>query len=407
MTSSVARHVGVPRRRNEDGRHLRGQGQFVADISLPGMREVAFVRSQQAHGRIRDIALPEGVEGVDRGRFWTHADLEGVAAPIVADAAHPSFRSSEYVLLARDKVRFVGEPVAMVLGDDRGDAEDLAEQVFVDVEPLPAVAGADRALGQDSALVHEHWPDNRFLTASADLGEVDDAARRAAVSVRRTYRMGRQAGVPLETRGCVAYYDSRVDQLVLYSSTQWPHVVRTVLGRLLGLEERRLRVVAPDVGGGFGIKNNIYPEEVLVALAAFQTGVPVRWIEDRYEHLVASAHAREHEYTITAHAAADGTLLAVEADILVDAGAYSVWPWTAAQEGSMASGIIPGPYHLRNYRFTATTVATNKAPMGPYRGVARPGACFAIERTIDEVALELGIDPKDLRAQNKIGRAHV
>ncbi|MGH3321008.1 MAG: xanthine dehydrogenase family protein molybdopterin-binding subunit, partial [Streptosporangiaceae bacterium] len=395
----AAGHVGTPRRRNEDRRHLRGQGRFVADLKLHGMREIAFVRSQHAHGRIRGVSPPEGLRSEE---FWTHADLEGLAASIVADAAHLDFRSSEYVLLAKDKVRFVGEPVAMVIGDDRAAAEDLAEQVVVDIDALPAVVDAHRALDPGAALLHEHWADNRFLTATGSFGDVDAAAARAAASVSRTYRMGRQAGVPLETRGCVAYYDSRVDQLVLYSSTQFPHVIRTILAQTLGLEERRVRVVAPDVGGGFGIKNNLYPEEVLTAVAALRTGYPVRWIEDRYEHLVASAHAREHEYTITAYADAGGTLLAVEAEILVDAGAYSVWPWTAAQEGSMASGIIPGPYRIGDYRFTATTVATNKAPMGPYRGVARPGACFAIERTIDELAGELGMEAKDLRMRNMI-----
>lgn len=393
------RYVGAAYRRNEDRRHLAGQGQFVADLKVPGTREVAFVRSQHAHGRLRGVTPPAGLKP---GECWTHDDLEGLAGPIVADASHPAFRHSEYPLLATGKVRFVGEPVAMVLGSDRGTAEDIADQVAVDVAALPPVADAHQALGPGAPLVHEHWDDNRFVVATGDFGDVNAAAASAAVTVRRTYRMGRQAGVPLETRGCLAYYDSRVDQLVLYSSTQFPHVIRTILAQVLGMAERRVRVVAPDVGGGFGIKNNLYPEEVLVAIAALRTGHPVRWIEDRYEHLVASAHAREHEYTITAHADADGTLLALEAEILVDAGAYSVWPWTAAQEASMASGIIPGPYRVSDYRFTATTVATNKTPMGPYRGVARPGACFAIERTIDELAAELGMEPKDLRIRNMI-----
>ena len=392
-------YVGAAYPRNEDRRHLAGQGRFVADLKVAGTREAAFVRSQQAHGRIRAVTPPAGLKP---GECWTHADLAGLADPIVADAKHPAFRHSEYPLLAVGKVRFVGEPVAMVLGSDRGAAEDIADQVAVDVAALPPVVDAHQALAPGAPLVHEHWEDNRFVVATGAFGDVNAAAARAAVTVRRTYRMGRQAGVPLETRGCLAYYDSRVDQLVLYSSTQFPHVIRTILAQVLGMEERRVRVVAPDVGGGFGIKNNLYPEEVLVALAALRTGHPVRWIEDRYEHLVASAHAREHEYTITAHADAGGALLGLEAEILVDAGAYSVWPWTAAQEGSMASGIIPGPYRVSDYRFTATTVATNKTPMGPYRGVARPGACFAIERTIDELAGELGIEPKDLRIRNMI-----
>lgn len=397
--SSPSRQVGVSRRRNEDRRHLAGVGQFLGDIKMRGLREIAFVRSQQAHGRIREIVVPEDVPA---GLVWTAGDFEGVA-PIVADCATlPTFRSSEYPMLATDKVRFVGEPIAMTIGDDRASAEDLADEVMVDLEPLPALADVDAAMRSSAALVHDHWPDNCFSTSAADFGDIDRARDSAAVSVTRTFRMGRQAGMPLETRGCLAYVDTRLDQLVLYSSTQFPHVVRSGLAAQLGIEERRLRVVAPDVGGGFGVKNNLNPEEIAVAALALRTGYPVRWLEDRWEHLVASPHAREHTYRMKAYASAEGDLLGVEAQIYVDVGAYSVWPWTAAQEAGMASGIIPGPYRLRNYRFQTYSVATNKSPMGPYRGVARPGACFAIERTIDELAHQLHMEPKDFRERNML-----
>jgi carbon-monoxide dehydrogenase large subunit len=389
--------VGARQPRNEDRRHLRGQGHFVADVVLPGMREVAFVRSPFAHGTLRGVEAPAGV------RCFTADDLRPLARPIVADAKHPDFRSSAYPILATGKVRFVGEPIAAVLGADRADAEDRAAEVLADVEPLPAVVDMDAALEPGSPLVHDHWPDNRFLEAQVGGGEVEGAAAAADLSITRHLRMNRQAGVPLETRGCVAHYDGRLDQLVLYSSTQFPHVIRSVLAQQLGLDEHRLRVVAPDVGGGFGIKNNLYPEEVALCALALEVGRPLRWIEDRWEHLVGSAQCREHRYTMTAHAKADGTLLAVDARVTVDSGAYSVWPWTAAMEAGMAAGIIPGPYRLANYRCVATTVATNKPPLGPYRGVARPGACFAIERTIDEVALALGLEPRDVRTRNMVG----
>lgn len=388
--------VGARQRRNEDRRHLRGQGHFVADVVLPGMLEVAFVRSQVAHGRLVGIDAPGGVQA------FTADDLRPLARPIVADAKHPDFRSSEYPILAEGKVRFVGEPVVAVLGTDRADAEDRAAEVFVDVDPLPAVVDMEAALRPESPLVHEHWPDNRFLETTTSVGDLRAAAAEADLTITRSYRMGRQAGVPLETRGCVAHYDGRLDQLVLHSSTQFPHVIRSVLAQQLGLAEHRLRVVAPDVGGGFGIKNNLYPEEVALCALALLVERPVRWIEDRWEHLVGSAQAREHRYEMTAHARADGELLGIDARIMVDSGAYSVWPWTAAMEAGMAAGIIPGPYRLRDYRYVATTVATNKPPLGPYRGVARPGACFAIERTIDEVALALGLEARDVRARNMV-----
>ena len=389
--------VGARQRRNEDRRHLRGQGHFVADVVLPGMLEVTFVRSQIAHGRLLAIEAPKGIQ------CFTADDLAPLARPIVADAKHPAFRSSAYPILATGKVRFVGEPVAAVLGRDRAGAEDHAAEVFPDIDPLPAVVDMEEALADGSALVHEHWPDNRFLEATADIGDLDAAAAEADLTITRSFRMNRQAGVPLETRGCVAHYDGRLDQLVLYSSTQFPHVIRSVLAQQLDIDEHRLRVVAPDVGGGFGIKNNLYPEEVALCALAMVVGRPLRWIEDRWEHLVGSAQAREHRYTMTAHARSDGQLLGIDARIMVDSGAYSVWPWTAAMEAGMAAGIIPGPYRLRNYRYVGTTVATNKTPLGPYRGVARPGACFAIERTIDEVALELGLEARDVRSRNMVG----
>ncbi|WP_239028349.1 xanthine dehydrogenase family protein molybdopterin-binding subunit [Pseudonocardia acidicola] len=399
--SPTPRGVGARVQRNEDRRHLGGQGTFLADIALPGTCDLAFVRSPIAHGRLRRICPPAGTTS---GTFWSAVELEGLAHPIVADARHPAWRASEYPLLARGKVRFVGEPVAAVIAGSRALAEDLAEQVEIDIDELPPLVDPVLALAPDAPLVHDHWADNRFLATSADLGDVDAAKAEAAVSITRHYAMGRHSGVPMETRGALAHYDQRLDQLVVYCSTQVPHLVRTALAEVLGIAERRLRIVAPDVGGGFGIKCNLDPEVALVAAVALRSPYPVRWIEDRWEHFVGAIHARDHRYRITAHAAADGELLAVEADVLVDVGAYSVWPWTAAMEAGMSSGMIPGPYQLRNYRFTSTTVATNKPPLGPYRGVARPGACFAIERTMDELAIVLGMEPRDIRLRNLVQR---
>ena len=392
--------IGSRVRRKEDARHLRGAGQFVADISLPGMKDIAFVRSPAAHGRLTGVRPPQEVAPRD---FWTAAELEPLARGIVSDSGADGFRSSEYPLLAKDRVRFVGEPIAAVLAESRARAEDLAERVEVEIQLLEAIVDPLEAMGSDSPRIRDEWPDNVFLRREADFGDVDAAARESAVCVTREYRMHRQCGVPLETRGAVAYLDRRLDQVVLYSTTQFPHVIRTALAAALDIEERRLRVVAPDIGGGFGTKNNLYPEEIILCAMALQLPYPVRWIEDRWENLVGSAQARDHWYRVTAHASSEGEILGLEADIVVDAGAYSVWPWTAAMEAGMASGMVPGPYRIRNYRYSATTVATNKVPLGPYRGVARPGACFAIERTIDEVARELGLDAKDVRIRNMVG----
>ena len=398
-TIATPRGVGARVQRKEDRRHLSGRGEFVADIALPGMRDVAFVRSTVAHGRLGTI----DAEGLTHARnLWTAADLDGLVHPVVCDARHPDFRHSEYPVLATDTVRFVGEPVALVIGATRAEAEDLAARVEPAIDPLPAVVDPVAALEPGAPLVHEHWPDNRFLATRGDLGDVDAAAAEAAVSVTRYYQMSRHSGIPMETRGCVAHFDHRLDELTIYMSTQVPHLIRTALAPLLNFPENRIRVVAPDVGGGFGIKCNLDPEVVAAAAVALRVDHPVRWIEDRWEHMVGAIHARDHRYRVTAHASAAGELLALEADILVDVGAYSVWPWTAAMEAGMSSGMMPGPYRLRNYRFTATSVATNKPPLGPYRGVARPGACFAIERTIDEVAIALDMEPYQVRLANLI-----
>lgn len=389
--------IGASVLRNEDDRFLNGRGQYLADISLPGCQEACFLRSPIAHGRILSIDLPEGGEG----RVYTAKDLSDVK-PIRAVGAAPEFRASDYPPLALGKVRFAGEPVALCVAPTRAEAEDLAQQVFVDYEELPAVVDMDAALEAGAPKVHQTWPDDLVLEIVIDEGDVEAAAEKAAVRVTGEYRLNRQAGVPLEGRGVLAYQDHRLNELVVYSSTQFPHVIRTILAECLGIEERCLRVIAPDVGGGFGVKNNLQPEEIAIAAIAMKLDHPLRWIEDRREHLLGCAHAREHRYRLTAFADARGKILGLEADIRVDAGAYSVWPWTSAMEAGMAAGILVGPYEIRNYRARAKTIATTKTPMGPYRGVARTGACFGIERLMDDIALKVGRDPVEVRLENMV-----
>jgi carbon-monoxide dehydrogenase large subunit len=214
--------------------------------------------------------------------------------------------------------------------------------------------------------------------------------------------MNRQSGAPLEGRAVLAYRDHRLDEVVVYASTQTPHTVRVALGEILDIELRRIRVVAPDVGGGFGPKARLYPEEIILAALALELDYPVRWVEDRTEHLLTCAHTRDHHYKVTAYADRQGKVLGVDCEIIVDAGAYGLWPQGPYQEANMAGRTLPGPYTIPNYRARTFTVATNKTPLGPYRGVGRPGACFAIERTIDEVARAVGRDPVEVRIENMI-----
>ena len=258
----------------------------------------------------------------------------------------------------------------------------------------------------DSPRVFDEWPSNAYISTSVNEGNPETLAA-ASIRLRRRLRLNRQATVSLEGRGVLAYWDHRHDELVVYLSTQGGQVKRMALSRMLGIPENKVRVIAPDVGGGFGGKNRIMPEDVAVAALALKVGHPVRWIEDRREHLLASPHARDHTYDLTVCAERDGTLLGIEGDIYIDAGAYALWPTGAFQEASMASRNLTGPYRIRHLKLNAHTVATNKAPMGPYRGVARPGATFAIERLVDEVARELGREPFELRRQNIVTAAEL
>ncbi len=337
-------------------------------------------------------APPEG-----KGRVFTAADLPRIQ-PIRVVTQAAGAKAPAWPPLATDKARYVGEAIAACIAPSRGEAEDLAASVIVDFEPLDAVVDAPRDMRGSRHPVHEQWGDNLYSERVFEGGDIDAAARAAEITVTREYRMHRQSGAPLEGRAVLAYRDHRLDEVVVYASTQTPHTVRVALGEFLDVELRRIRVVAPDVGGGFGPKARLYPEEIILAALALELDHPVRWVEDRGEHLLTSAHTRDHHYKVTAYADRQGRILGVDAEIVVDAGAYGLWPQGPYQEAAMAARNLPGPYTIPNYRARAATVATNKAPLGPYRGVGRPGACFAIERTIDEVARAVGRDPVEVRA---------
>jgi aerobic carbon-monoxide dehydrogenase large subunit len=388
--------IGASVPRKEDDRFLRGRGEFVADIGLPGMLEIAFLRSPIAHARIRGIEKPAGSED----RVFTHPDLAGVA-PIRAVAGLPGFKPSEQPVLAAGKVRYVGEIVAMCVAETRAAAEDLAAEVVVDFDELPVVADMLAARRPGAPLVHEAWGDNIVLETLVE-DDLSGVARTAPVKVTRTLRTSRQCMAPLEGRGLVAQWHSRLGQLILHSATQLPHVVRTGLAECLGLDHAKIRVVAPDVGGGFGYKGILLPEEVCACWLAMRLRRPIRWIEDRREHLSANANCREHHYEITAYAETDGRLIAIDCAATVDCGAYSSYPFSACLEPGQVASILPGPYRFEKFRCRTWAVATNKPPILPYRGVARAGVCFAIEMVIDAIAHTVGREPHEVRLENLV-----
>jgi aerobic carbon-monoxide dehydrogenase large subunit len=393
--------IGARLLRKEDARHLHGRGMFIADVDVPGVQDVAFVRSPMANARVRRVAKPAQAAA----RVFTLADIQPVnileAGPELSAHHH-----SPYPPLADQRVRYVGQTIAACVMPTRAHAEDLAERIEVELEELPAVVDVVAAMRADSPRVFDEWPSNAYISTSVVEGNPEVLAA-APIRLRRRMRLNRQATVPMEGRGVVAYWDRRLDELVVYLSTQGGQVKRLALSRMLSLPEHKVRVIAPDIGGGFGGKNRIMPEDVAVAAIALKVRHPVRWIEDRREHLLASPHARDHTYDLTICAERDGTLIGIEGDIYIDAGAYALWPTGAFQEASMASRNPTGPYRMRHLRLNAHTVATNKAPMGPYRGVARPGATFALERLVDEMARELDREPFDLRKQNIVTAAEL
>jgi aerobic carbon-monoxide dehydrogenase large subunit len=393
--------IGASLLRKEDARHLYGHGMFIADVDVPGVQDVAFVRSQMAHARVGNVIKPPQAAG----RVFTLPDI-GPLNILEAGPELSAHRHSPYPPLADGRVRYVGQTIAACMMPTRAQAEDLADEVRVELEELPAVVDVVAAMRTDSPRVFDEWPSNAYISISVTEGNPETLAA-APIRLHRRLRLNRQATVSLEGRGVLAYWDHRLDELVVYLSTQGGQVKRLALSRMLGLPEHKVRVIAPDVGGGFGGKNRIMPEDVAVAAIALKVGHPVRWIEDRREHLLASPHARDHTYDLTICANRDGTLLGIEGDIYIDAGAYALWPTGAFQEASMASRNLTGPYRIRHLKLNAHTVATNKAPMGPYRGVARPGATFAIERLVDEVARALGREPFDLRRQNIVTAAEL
>ncbi|WP_257004193.1 xanthine dehydrogenase family protein molybdopterin-binding subunit [Streptomyces sp. SA15] len=391
----------VPRR--EDPRLLSGRGRFVDDIALPGMLHAQFVRSTVAHAEIAtvDLSAVREVPGIIAA--FTADDL--ALGDIVAQLGRPltEFVPTAMPVLARDKVRYVGEPIAVVVARDAYAAEDGLEAAKVSYTTLPPVTSEEAALAPGAPLVHAEAAHNTLVDVSLFATDgIDEVFESAPCVVEVDTRTGRQNALPLETRGVVAHWDDREEQLVLQTCTQIPHQVRTVASRSLRLDERAVRVVVPDMGGGFGQKCVVGREEIAAAAAALRLRRPVKWIEDRKDALSASFLAREQHYRARAAFDAEGGILALDADVVCDMGAYSCYPFTAGIEPLMASAEMPGVYKVPAYRVRGRAVTTNKAPTGPYRGVSRPQYVMVVERLFERAARELGLDPVEIRRRNVI-----
>src|SRR5262249_28970429 len=312
----AAQGVGVRLQRKEDVRHVRGRGNVVSDMTLPGQGEVAFLRSPIAPARIRRIVKAPGTEA----QVFTRADLGG-AADMVAPTTVPGYKLSGWPPLAHEKVRYVGEAIAMCIAPTRAEAEDLTEQIEVEFDELPVLVDAHAARADATTRIHEDWTDNVFLTPNYESG-YEAKSKGAPVVIKREVALSRQAMVPMEGKAVLAHWDDRSDQLVVYASTQVPHIIRVGLAQFLGIDQGRVRVISPDVGGGFGYKAILQPEELCVAWLALKFRRPFRYIEDRREHLVVGANSRQHHYRLTTHADERGKILAFDAEVTIDGGAY-------------------------------------------------------------------------------------
>jgi carbon-monoxide dehydrogenase large subunit len=391
--------VGRAMRRKEDPRMITGRGRYVDDVVLPGMLYMAVVRSPEAHARIVSIdasAARErpGVQGV-----FTGEDLD-LQAPIPMAWAPPGVevRTPEYWPLAKGEVNHVGQAVAVIVGDDKYGVVDAVQDVFVEYDPLPVVVDPERALEPGSPLVHEDLGTNQTHEWSIGGGDMEAAWREADVIVERRIVNHRTAGAPIEPRACVA--DHRAGELTLHLTSQNPHLIRLFMAGELGLSEDKIRIVAPDVGGGFGVKIMHYGEEIVAAWASMRLGRPVKWTETRSEHLSATIHGRDQVDYVKVGATRDGTITGLECRAIADLGAYFtlLTPFIPCFTGF----VISGCYRIPNLSFTVRGAFTNKMATDATRGAGRPEATHLIEVTIEQLAAELGMDPLELRRRNFI-----
>jgi CO/xanthine dehydrogenase Mo-binding subunit len=381
--------------RKEDPRLVQGRGRYVGDITLPGMLHAAIVRSPHAHARIGavDAARALKIPGVV---VVTAADLADAARPLPIVPPHAALRGKNFRLLCGDRARFVGEAVAVVVAESRYAAEDAREQIDIVWEPLPSVQDPT---DPGAACVHDDIPDNLAGRVTLGRGDVAAALTASPRRARLTLQIGRAGGQPMETRGLVAEYNAMAGLLTVWASTQVPHQVRQFLCDLLGLEPHCVRVLAPDVGGGFGAKLIVYPEDVLIPLLALRLGRPVRWLEDRVEHMLAATQERTQRHAVEVGFDDEGRLLALRDHFTHDTGAYTPRGLVVPL---LSASMLVGPYRIPNVEVTFDSVYTNRVPVTPYRGAGQPQAVFVIERVMDLIARETGRDRAAVRFANLV-----
>ena len=407
MASTSTGFIGRSVKPDKSSRFITGNGMYVSDIRLPNMLHAALLRSMHAHARIRAVDVKEalrldGVVGV-----WTGREIEGRISPFPEsfeihparwlEGVKPVLQGPRPTALAQEKVHYVGEPVAIIVAEDRPKAEDAIDAIVVEYEGLPVVVDPEESLQPRATLVHEGSNNNVVFSFRIEKGNVDGALGAAPYTLRERFRHHRYCAAPLEGRGVVAWVEPKTNVLTVWSSTQMPHLVRRQIAAQLSLPEETVRVIAPDIGGGFGPKVFVYPEEILVPFLALQLGCPVKWIEDRTEHFISTAHGRDQLHDVECAFDEEGHILAFRDRFLLDNGAYNPMGLTDAYN---TAAHLQGPYKVPALSISGTCVSTNKVPNAPYRGAGRPEAVFVMERCIDSIAARLRLDPAKVRRRN-------
>jgi carbon-monoxide dehydrogenase large subunit len=393
-------YVGKPIKRREDIRFITGRATYVDDIKLPHMLHAAILRSPRAHARISSIDTSKALALPGVVKVFTFQDLGELAVPVpIRMYQLPGLERYLQPLLAQNKVRYVGEPVALAIAESRYLAEDALDAIDVEYEDLPAIVDTYEAL-KNKVLINEEAGTNLAAVHEFSIGDVDRAFQEAEYTRREEFRVHRFTGNPMETRGFVAFFDRGKEELTVWGVTKLPHLNRQTIAAFLKLPERKLHFIENDIGGGFGIRGELYPEDFLIPFAALELGQPVKWIEDRREHLMAANHSRENRCELEVAARKDGTILAFRAIFYGDMGAY------VRTHGGLVpcstAALLTGPYRIPNYEAKIHLVMTNKTGLGTFRAPGRYESCFYRERMLDLMAKDLGIDPVELRFKNLI-----
>src|SRR6266480_630171 len=393
----MAKYVGQRIKRTEDPRLIKGLAHYVDDIRLPDTLHVAFVRSVYAHARINGVETAEALKAPGVVAVYTGKDIAGKIGPVPCASVLPGLKVPDYRVLAQDKVYFVGQPIAAIVARDSYAARDALDLVMVDYEDLPAVVDVEEA-AKGGAIIHEAFGDNVAYKLTAGEGDIEAALAASDHVLKQRMVHQRLAPIAMEGRGVLARYFPGEEELTLWSSTQIPHLLRTQLALMIGIPENKLRVITPEVGGGFGSKLNVYAEEALLGWISMQLGKPAKWIETRRENVQATIHGRAQAGTIEVGCKNDGTLTGLRYTVFADLGAYHqlLTPAIPTLTGLMLSGA----YRIPAIQMNVTGCFTNKMSTDAYRGAGRPEATYVVERAMDIVAAELKIDPVEVRRKN-------